>query len=61
MFKKILVPPDGTADSERVIDLVKPFARLGTDIHLVTVVDSCQLDGCRTRASRYRRLIRWPV
>jgi len=56
MFKKILVPPDGTADSERVIDLVKPFARLGTDIHLVTVVDSCQLDGCRTRASRYRRL-----
>jgi nucleotide-binding universal stress UspA family protein len=43
MFKKILVPLDGTADSERVIDWVKPFARLGVDIHLVTIVDSRHL------------------
>jgi nucleotide-binding universal stress UspA family protein len=43
MFKKILVPLDGTADSERVIDWVKPFARLGADIHLVTIVDSRHL------------------
>ncbi|MCH7593708.1 MAG: universal stress protein [Chloroflexi bacterium] len=40
MFKKILVPLDGTADSERVLDWVKPFAVLGAELHLVTVVDS---------------------
>ena len=43
MFKKILVPLDGTADSERVLDWVKPFARLGAEIHLATVVDSHHL------------------
>ncbi len=43
MYKKILVPLDGTADSERVLDWVRPFARLGAEIHLVTVVDSNNL------------------
>jgi nucleotide-binding universal stress UspA family protein len=43
VFKKVLVPLDGTADSERVLDWVKPFARLGAEIHLATIVDSRHL------------------
>ena len=59
MYKKILVPVDGSPDSERVLDWVKPFARLGADIHLVTIVDSRHLAQAHEFAQLTESITEW--